>query len=93
LKTKRKGKKLEVLKAIQEGAVKDFTVIQSNEKHHAIVDRYSQVLSYRYRINNKLLETLSKSTLKLPQKGVKAGVRGGYPTCHYSVWCDYVLVP
>jgi hypothetical protein len=66
LKAKRKGKKLEVLKVAQEGVVKDFTVIQSNEKHHAIVDRYGQVLGYRYRINNKLLETLSKSTSKLP---------------------------
>src|SRR6266436_152181 len=39
LKVKRKGKKLEVLKAAQEGVVGDFTVIESHEKHHAIVDR------------------------------------------------------
>jgi hypothetical protein len=93
LKAKRKGKKLEVLKAAQEGVVKDFTVIQLNEKHHVIVDRYGQVLGYRYRINDKLLETLSKSTSKLPRKRVKAGVRGGYPTRHYTVWRDYALVP
>ena len=76
---------MEVLKAAQEGVVKDFTVIQLNEKHHAIVDRYSQVLGYRYRINDELLETLSKSTLKLPQKRVKAGVRSGYPTRYYII--------
>ena len=46
LKAKRKGKKLEVLKAVQEGVVEDFTIIQLNKKHHMIVDRYDQVLSY-----------------------------------------------
>jgi hypothetical protein len=68
-------------------------VIQSNEKHHAIVDRYGQVLDYQYRINDKLLEMLSKSTSKLSWKRVKAGIRGGYPTHHYTVWHDYALIP
>ena len=92
LKARRKRKKLEVLKAVQDGVIEDFTVIESHEKHHAIVDRYGQVLGYRYRIKEELLETLSNSTLKLPRKRVKAGIRGGYPTRHYTVWRDYAMV-
>src|SRR5580692_3741431 len=37
LKAKRKGKKLEVLKAAKEGVVEDFTMIESSKNHHAIL--------------------------------------------------------
>jgi hypothetical protein len=93
LKAKRKGKKLEVLKAAKEGVVEDFTVIESSKNHHAIVDRYGEVLGYRYPIKRQLLETLIDSTSNLPRKRRKAGVRGSYPTRHYTVWRDYALVP
>jgi hypothetical protein len=46
LKLKRKGKKLEVLKAVKEGVVENFKVIESSKNHHAIVDRYGEVLGY-----------------------------------------------
>jgi hypothetical protein len=82
-----------VLKAAQDGVVEDFTVIESYKKHHAIVDMYSQVLGYHYRIKEELFETLSDSTSKLPRKRVKAGVRGDYPIRHYTVWRDYAIVP
>jgi hypothetical protein len=90
---KRKGKKLEQLKAVWEEVVEDFTVIESHEKHYAIVDQYGNVLGYRHPIKKEFLETLINSTSKLPRKRVKAGVRGSYPTRHYTIWHDYALVP
>jgi hypothetical protein len=90
LKAKRKGRKSKVLKAAKEGVVDNFTVIESHENHHAIVDKYGHVLGYRYRIKPELLETLRNSTSNLPRKRVKAGVQDNY--C-YTVWRDYAKVP
>jgi hypothetical protein len=80
LKAKRKGKKLDVIEAVKKGVVKNFKVIESDENHHVIIDKYGQVLGYRYHIKPELLDTLSNSTSILPRKRRKAGVRGNYPT-------------
>jgi hypothetical protein len=93
LKIKRKGKKSNVLEAAKKGVVENFKVIESGENHHAIIDRYGQVLGYHYHIKPELLDTLSNSTSLLPRKRVRAGVRGNYLTRHYTVWRDYAKVP
>ena len=71
---------MEVLKAVKEGVVENFKVIESSKNHHAIVDRYGEVLGYRYPIKPELLETLKNSTSNLPHKRRRAGVRGSYLT-------------
>ena len=93
MKAKRKGKKLEVLKATKKGVVDNFIVIETDENHHAIIDKYGHILSYQYHIKLELLETLKNSTSRLPRRQVKAGVRGTYPTWHYTVWRDHAIIP
>ena len=78
LKAKRKGKKLDVIEAVKKGVVKNFKVIESDENHHAIIDKYSQVLGYRYHIKPELLDTLSNSTLIHSQKRRKTNIRSNY---------------
>jgi len=64
-------------------------VIKSDENHHAIIDECSVTLGYRYHIKPELLKTLEEMTADLSHMGVNTGKRGNYPTCHYTVWCDY----
>ena len=66
-----------------------FTVINSDEKHHAIIDERGVILGYRYRVKPELLETLKETTADLPHMGVNTGKRENYPTHHYTVWHDY----
>ena len=91
LKEDRKGRQKEVLEVAKEGDINTFTVIKSNENHHEIIDERGVILGYRYRIKPNLLKTLEETTANLPCTGVNAGNRGNYPTCHYTVWCNYSI--
>jgi hypothetical protein len=93
LKEDRKGTQKEVLEAAKEEDINMFTVIKSDEKHHAIVDERGVTLGYSYCVNPKLLETLKEMTADLPHMGVNAGKRGNYSTGHYTVWRDYSKKP
>jgi hypothetical protein len=48
LKEDRKGKQKEVLEIVKEGSINIFTVIKSDENHHAIIDECGVTLGYRY---------------------------------------------
>ena len=93
LKEDRKGTREKVLKAAKQGDINTFTVIKSHKNHHAIIDEEHDILGYQYRIKLELLRTLEETTAALPRKGVNAGNRGNYPTCHYTVWRDYKMEP
>ena len=93
LKKSVKGNRKDVLAAAKEGDVNNFTVIQTHPDHHAIIDEQGEVLGYRYRIKSDFLKTLAESTSNLPSSKMKAGVRGKYPTRHYTVWRDYSMIP
>ena len=93
LKENRKGTQKEVLEAAKEEDINTFTVIKSDEKHHAIIDERGVILGYRYHVKPELLETLKETTADLPHTGVNAGKRGNYPTRHYTVWRDYSKEP
>ena len=89
LKEDRQGRQKDILEAAKQGDINMFTVIKSYKDHHAIIDESSEILGYRFHIKPKLLRTLKETTADLPHMGVNAGNRGNYPTCHYTVWCDY----
>ena len=94
LKEERVGRRKDVVEAAQEERnVNTFTVIQSHENHHAIIDQHGEILGYRYRIKPELIKTLGETTAALPPTKVNAGNRGDYPTRHYSVWRDYKAIP
>jgi hypothetical protein len=90
LKENRKSTQKKVLEAVKQGDINMFTVIKSHENHHAIIDEERDILGYRYHIKPELLRTLEETTAALPYN---AGNRGNYPTCHYTVWCDYEMEP
>jgi hypothetical protein len=93
LKVELKKRHVDVLDAAKVGDPNAFTVVAVGEEHHAIVDERGVILGYRYRIPGDLLTTLTESSLKLPCTGVDAGVRGQFPTRHYTVWREYALEP
>ena len=93
LKDDARGNRREVLEAAKQGDINMFMVIKSGKDHHAIVDECGEILGYRYQIKPGLLATLAETTSNLPPTSVAAGVRGGYSTRHYAVWCDYSLLP
>jgi uncharacterized protein YeaC (DUF1315 family) len=74
LKNEKVGRWKDVVEATQEeGNVNMFTVIQSYENHHAIIDQHGEILGYRYRIKPELLKTLRETTAALPPAKVNAG--------------------
>jgi hypothetical protein len=94
LKEKKVGRRKDVVEAAQEERdINTFTVINSHENHHAIIDERGEILGYRYRIKQEHLQTLEETTAALPPAKVNAGNRGDYPTRHYSVWRDYSAIP
>ena len=71
---KKVGRRKDVVVAAQEERnVNMFTVIQSHENHHAIIDQHGEILGYRYRIKPELLKTLRETTAALPPAKVNAG--------------------
>ena len=94
LKEEKVGRRKDVVEAAQEERdVNTFTVIQSHENHHAIIDQHGEILGYWYHIKRELLKILRETTAALPPAKVNAGNRGDYPTRHYSVWHDYKAIP
>ena len=94
LKEERVGRRKDVVEAAQEERnVNTFTVIQSHENHHAIIDQHGEILGYWYRIKPELLKTLGETTAALPPAKVNTSNRGDYPTYHYLVWHDYSAIP
>ena len=94
LKEQKVGRRKEVVEgAKEERDINTFTVINSNDNHHAIIDEHGEILGYRYRIKLEHLKMLEKTTAALPPAKVNTDNRGDYPTCHYSVWHDYSPIP
>jgi hypothetical protein len=93
LKEDQKSDKRQVLETAQSEDVSTFFFINSTEKHHAIVDRHTNILGYRYRIPEKFLTILSKSTSTLPHTTANAKTHSSYPTHHYTVWREYKPEP
>ena len=74
LKEEKVGRQKDIMEAAQEERnVNMFTVIQSYENHHVIIDQYGEILGYRYCIKPKLLKTLREMTAALPPAKVNAG--------------------
>jgi hypothetical protein len=53
-----------------------FKVIKSSKNHHVIIDEYSEILGYSYRIKRDLLQMLEEETMTLPPTRVNASNRG-----------------
>jgi hypothetical protein len=67
LKKEKVGRQKNVVEAAQEERnVNTFTVIQSHENYHAIIDQHGEILGYRYHIKPKLLKTIRETTAALP---------------------------
>ena len=74
LKKEKVGRRKDVVEAVQEERnVNTFTVIQSHENHHTIIDQHGEILGYRYCIKPELLKTLREITAALPPAKVNAG--------------------
>ena len=88
------GRRKEVVEgAKEERDINIFMVINCYDNHHTIIDEYSEILGYRYHIKLEYLQMLKETTVALPPAKVNAGNRRDYPTCHYSVWHDYSVIP
>ena len=74
LKEEKVGRRKDIVEAAQEGRnVNTFTVIQSHENHHAIIDQHGEILGYWYRIKPELLKILGETTAALPVTVVCCG--------------------
>jgi hypothetical protein len=94
LKEQKVGRWKEVVeRAKEERDINTFTVINSYDNHHAIIDECREILGYQYRIKLEHLQILEETTAALPSTKVNAGNQGDYPTRHYSVWRDYSPIP
>ncbi len=62
LKEEKVGRRKDVVEAAQERDINTFTVINSHENHHAIIDERGEILGYRYRIKPEHLQTLEETT-------------------------------
>jgi len=80
LKEQKVGRRKEVVEGAKEKRdINMFTVINSYDNHHAIIDEHGEILGYRYRIKLEYLQILEETTTALPPTKVNTGNRGDYP--------------
>ncbi|KAI9882659.1 MAG: hypothetical protein M1823_005595 [Watsoniomyces obsoletus] len=73
--------------------IPSFTKFPTYEKPLAIHDNDGNILVYRFRLPDTLIQTLTSSKNFLPPIKAKETVRGSFKHRHYAVWADSAPSP